>query len=124
MSLELKEPRLVKHIEQLASATRQPAEQVLEEAVQAYLDEMERAAIRVETQHFRAKQAELAQRYPDEHVAMREGEVVDHDVDVSRLEKRVRERFGVLPVLIAPVTSPRELRWVGGRLDEVHRPQG
>jgi len=118
MTLELKEPGLVKHIEQLASATQQPAEQVLEEAVQVYLDELERAAIHAETQHFRAKQAELSQRYPDEYIAMREGQVVDHDTDVSRLEKRVRERFGVLPVLIAPVTSPRELRWVGGRLDE------
>ena len=117
MTLELKKPGLVKHIEQLASATQQPAEQVLEEAVQAYLDELDRAAIHAETQHFWAMQAELAERYPGEHVALREGQVVDHDADVSRLAKRVRERFGVLPVLIAPVAPPREFHWLGGRLE-------
>ena len=34
MTLELKEPTLIKRIEQLASATNQPSEQLLETAVQ------------------------------------------------------------------------------------------
>jgi len=52
-------------------------------------------------------------------VALRNGVVVDHDSDVSWLERRVRDRYGMAPVLIAPVTSVgrRGFRWRGGRID-------
>lgn len=121
MAIELKEPTLIKQVEQLASATTQPVEQVLEIAVQTYLDELERKAIHAETQAFWAMHAELLKTYPGQHVALHQGRVVDHDEDVSRLEQRVRERFGLLPVLIAPVTPalPRDLRWLGGKLEGV-----
>ncbi len=119
MALELKEPTLIKRIEQLASDTHQPSEQLLEAAVQKYLDELEREAIHRATETFWEMHEELVKQYPREHVAMREGRVVDHDQNASLLEKRVREKFGVLPVLIAPVTSKpvRELRWRGGRIE-------
>lgn len=119
MTLELKEPTLIKRIEQLASATHQPSEQLLETAVQKYLDELEREAIHRATEIFWGMYDDLVKQYPQEHVAMREGHVVDHDQNASLLEMRVREKFGVLPVLIAPVTSKpvRELRWRGGRIE-------
>lgn len=121
MAIELKEPTLIKQVEQLASATTQPVEQVLEIAVQTYLDELERQAIHTETQAFWAAHAELLKTYPGQHVALHQGRVVDHDADVSRLEQRVRERFGLLPVLIAPVTPapPGDLRWLGGKFEGV-----
>ncbi len=119
MSIELKEPTLIKQIEQLASAASQPAEQVLEAAVETYLDELERAAIHDETQTYWAMQAELSRAYPQEYVAIRQGRVVDHDRDPGQLEQRVRAQFGLLPVLIAPAAPapPRDLRWLGGRLE-------
>jgi hypothetical protein len=45
------------------------------------------------------------------------GVVVDHHDNVSWLERRVRERYGLTPVLIAPVTpvGRRDLQWRGGR---------
>ncbi|MGH2521396.1 MAG: DUF5678 domain-containing protein [Anaerolineales bacterium] len=118
MAIELKEPTLVKQLEQLASATTQPVEQVLENAVQVYLDELEREAIQAETQAFWAAHPDLLRAYPGQHVALYQGQVVDHDEDVSRLEKRVRDQFGLMPVLIAPVEMTSEdLRWLGGRLE-------
>ncbi len=118
MTLELKEPTLVKQIEQLANDTQRPAEQVLEAAVQTYLDELESEAIQADTEAFWTMYAELLAEYSDQFVAIRQGQLVDHDRDVSQLEERVRVRFGLLPVLLAPVTPvpQRELRWLGGRL--------
>ena len=59
---------------------------------------------------------ELVKRYQGGHVALYRGEVVDHDEDASHLERRVREQFGELPVLIAPVKPGprRDLHWIGG----------
>jgi len=119
MRIELKEPTLVQRVEALASEITQPAEQVLEAAVRAYLDELERQAIQTETQAFWAMHKELLHKYPKQHVALYQCQVVDHDEDAAGLEKRVRERFGLLPVLIAPVLlgSRRDLRWLGGRIE-------
>ncbi|MBS1252076.1 MAG: hypothetical protein MAG451_01112 [Anaerolineales bacterium] len=121
MGLELKEPTLVSQLEQLADGTTQPAEQVLETAVRTYLDELERQAIHAETEAFWAMHEELLKTYNGQFVAMRQSSVVDHDEDVSRLERRVRERFGLLPVLIAPVKPGvrQDLRWIGGRIEGV-----
>jgi hypothetical protein len=119
MTLELKEPSLVRQIEQLASETRQPAEQVLEAAVQTYLDELESESIQADTEAFWTMHAKLFADYSEQFVAIRQGQLVDHDSDVTKLEERVRSRFGLLPVLIAPVTPapPQELRWLGGRFN-------
>ena len=107
-AIELKEPT-------------QPIENVLETAVRIYLDERERQAIHAETQIFWATHDELLRTYLGQHVAFYQGQVVDHDKDVSRLEKRIRERFGLLPVLIAPVSPSgrRDLHWLGGRFEPV-----
>jgi hypothetical protein len=83
----------------------------LETAVQAHLDQLEREAIHAETEAFLDMHDELVGKYEGEHVALCRGEVVDHGEAPSRLERRVREQFGELPVLIAPVKSkPRQER--------------
>jgi len=119
MGIELTEPRLVAQVERLASRNTQPAEQVLEMAVRRYFDLVEQEAIHEETEAFWAMAEGLKPQFAGQYVAVYRGRVVDHDVDVSRLEARVREHFGPLPVLIAPVepTPPRDLGWRGGRLE-------
>ena len=118
-TLELKEPTLIRQIEQLAAVTKRPASNVLEAAVQSYFDWLEQEAIHAETGIFLAKLDELRGQYSGEHVAMVEGRVVDHDQDLAHLEERIRRRYGFLPVLIAPVTDDTrlELQWRGGSLD-------
>jgi len=121
MRIGLKEPTLVRQIERLASETTRPVENVLETAVRIYLDDVEQEAIHAETQAFWAMHDELLGTYPGQYVALYQSNVVDHDEDGSRLEKRVRERFGLLPVLIAPVKpgQRRDLLWLGGRIEGV-----
>jgi len=116
-AVELRENALVWQIEQLAKLTAQPVEKVLARAVETYLDQLEREGIHAETQAFLAMQDQLLAQYPGQHVAIYNGEVVDHDADVALLEHRVRQRFGVLPVLIALVkpAGTYDLHWRGGR---------
>lgn len=105
--------RLVEQIKRLA------ADQVLEAAVQAHLDQLEREAIHAETEAFWKMHDELVRKHEGEPVAPYRGEIVGHDIDASRLAKKGREQFGALPVLIAPVAArpPRDLRWIGGRIE-------
>lgn len=121
MTIELREPRLVERIKRLAADQAQPAEKVLETAVQAHLDRLEQEAIHAETEAFWDMHDELVRVYQGKHVAIYRGEVIDHDEDASRLEKRVREQFGELPVLIAPVKPGprRDLRWIGGWVETI-----
>ena len=115
--VELREGALIWQIEQLAERTAQPVEKVLATAVETYLDQLERDGIRAETQAFWAMQDELLAQYPGQHVAIYNRNVFDHDTEAARLELRVRQRFGPLPVLIAPVMPGElsELHWRGGR---------
>ena len=117
-AVELREGALVWRIEQLAEKMAQPVEQVLATAVETYLDQLERDGIRAETQAFWAMHDVLLAHYSGQQVAIYNGEVVDHDDDATRLELRVRSRFGPLPVLIAPVrpAGTSDLHWGGGHL--------
>lgn len=119
MTIELREPSLVEQIKRLAADRAQPAEEMLETAEQEHLDRLEREAIHEETEAFWRLHDQLVDKYEGEHVALYHGQVVDHDEQASPLERRVREQFGELPVLIAPVTSQprRDLRWIGGRIE-------
>lgn len=121
MAISLVEPGLVRRIEQWGHQINRPVEKILENAVRTYLDELEQQAIHTETQAFWEMHDDLLEIYPEEYIALYRGQVVAHDNDVSRLEERVREQYGSLPVLIAPVRpgSPRDLIWLGGRLDKV-----
>ncbi len=67
--------------------------------------------IREESVRFRAQHGALRSRFLSEYVAMRSGEVLDHDADVYALYLRIRDRFGDEPVLIAPVTDSPTLTY-------------
>ena len=119
MSIMLKEPFLVQKIERVAVESHRPPEQVLEEAVRAYLARSEQEIIHAETEAFWSQHDQLVAAYAGQYVALYQGQVVDHDQDVAALESRARERFGSLPVLIAPVQAGprRDLYWRGGRIE-------
>lgn len=121
MVVELHEPRLLDRLQRVAEERRQPLEQVLELAVQAYLDALEQEALHVETETFWALHDTLMMQYAGRHIALYRGKVVDTDEDVQRLEQRVRERFGAAPVLIAPVKPGprRDVQWRGGRIERL-----
>jgi hypothetical protein len=63
-----------------------------------------------------AKPLEERKVYRGEFVAVREGQVVDHDVDQRALYLRVRARFGHTPVLIVPA------EWTEPPVYTIHSP--
>ena len=90
--------------------------ELLERAVESYLSAAattseprseisaaQRFQIDKEHQAFVALHPGLLESYADQYVAMREGQVIDHDHDRVALSRRVRARYGNQPVLIAPV---------------------
>lgn len=117
--VELKEPALVQQVAQVARTQKRKPEDLLATAVRDYLEALEEEAIHKETEAFWREHEALLAQYSGQHVAMRQGKVVDHDSDVSRLDARIRDRFGLLPVLIAPVTPAprRDIQWRGGRVE-------
>ena len=61
--------------------------------------------IKEQSVRFRSKHTELRAQYPDEYVAMRNGQVLDHAPDARELYLRIKQRYGDEPILIAPVTE-------------------
>ena len=112
---------LIEGIQNIAREMVKDTTQVVETAVQAYLDKLDREKLHRETEAFWAMQAELVANYPGEHVALHQGQVVDHDLDVVRLEQRVVQQWGEMAILIAPVTDAprRDLSTVSFRLEQL-----
>jgi hypothetical protein len=117
--IALQQPELVARVQNIARAINQDENEVLETAVQLYLDHVEREKIHGETQAFWGMMPDLQSKYLDEFVAVHEGQVIDHDKDVAQLEQRIAQRLGDIAVLIAPVTTAgqRDLYMTSFRLE-------
>lgn len=70
-----------------------------------HLTQTRREKLLAEFEIFQAQHATLRARYLGEYVAMREGQVIDHDLDCRALHLRVRSYYGRAPILIAQVTD-------------------
>jgi hypothetical protein len=117
--IAVERPGLIERIRDVARETNRDTTQVVETAVQAYLDQLDREKLHEEVEAFWAMQAELVAHYSGEYVAVHQRQVVDHDPDVVRLEQRVAEQWGESAILIAPVTDEprRDLSSVSFRLE-------
>jgi hypothetical protein len=62
-----------------------------------------RAAMASEEAAYQAMHAELRAKYPDQHVAILGGKLVDHDEDGVALYLRIRQRYPGQFVLMTPV---------------------
>jgi len=63
-----------------------------------------RKKIDEEAERFRAQHSVLLAQYAGQHIAMRDGVVIDHDADLVTLHQRIRAQYGDEPILISPVT--------------------
>lgn len=83
-------------------------EGMLAEAVRQYLWELDRGKISEESKTYRQRHAELKAQYLGQYIAMRDGQVVDHDADFQTLRQRIRQRFEDAPVMITLVKDEAE----------------
>lgn len=108
---------LLESLQELADEQGVAVENVLDDMVRQYLHQNRREKIHQENEHFVRMHPELLKRYEGHHVAIHQGELIDHDKDLDQLVGRIKVSFGRVPLLIALVTS--ELSF----LLSVRRPQ-
>jgi glutamyl-tRNA reductase len=112
MNTVILQPQLAERLNQVAKHDATTLEELVNTAVREYVDVMARRKIHAESKAFRARHAELLKRYLGEYVAVHEGNVVDHDKDLSALHQRIRHRYGQhTPVLLRKVAEQAELEF-------------
>ena len=110
---------LAQQIENFGGGHGSDAQAFVEKAVQAYLMQMRREKIEAETDAFNAQYKKLRENYSGYYVAVHQGKVIDHDLDLRTLHLRVYEQVGRTPVLLKQVTNEpeRELTFRSPRLE-------
>jgi hypothetical protein len=98
-------PDLASAVEKLASEQGKNAEALLNEWIERDLFLARERRIFEESERFQAQHSALLPLYAGQYIAMRNGEVVDHDQTLAPLLQRVREKYGDEPILITPVTA-------------------
>ena len=116
--LIVKEP-LASQLRQQAEAQGMTPEEFLEAAMRRARFEANRRAIEDESAWWRGAAPSLRAQYAGEFVAVHNHSVVDHDPDEEVLRKRIRDRFGYIPILLTPAEGQREYRIVSTRLTRI-----
>jgi hypothetical protein len=99
---------LIKPLQQLAVERGQSVAAIVEQLIADYLREQRHRYLVAEMERFRHLHADLRQQFEGQYVALRDGQVLDHDGDGGILYGRLRERYGDLPILIVQVTDQPE----------------
>ena len=107
--LMLQEKVLVEDLAQVAAVQQTTPEELLNKAVSQFLYKVALEKMKAETAAFEQMHEQLIADYLGQHVAIHDRTLVDHDVDLPALRKRIRQCFGRLPVLLRQVTPEREL---------------
>lgn len=108
MSAITLQPQLMEQLEEVASDRAVKPDELLENAVRAYLRRLEREKIRAEATAFQKMHARLTKTHLGQYVAIHDNKVVDNDTDFQALHRCVRQRFGGRLVLLRQVTLEPE----------------
>jgi len=104
----------VEKLRRLAIRKKTGVSELLNQVVEKYLTEEVASPLNArqderleqiarEQQAYETQHNELFRQYAGQYIAMRGGQMVDHDADRAALGKRVRARFGKETLLITPV---------------------
>jgi hypothetical protein len=97
-------PQLMDELKQVATEQAVEAEELLEDAVRAYLRQIEREKIKAEAEAFRRMHPLLVKEHLGQYVAVHNGQLIDYDEDFQALHNRIRQQYGRRPVLLRQVT--------------------
>jgi len=101
-------PDIAEQMNQLAEAQESNVDAVVDKALRAYLNQYRREKIRAEAASFEEQKERLLAQYADHYIAMHNGRVIDHDVDLRTLHLRVFAHLGRTPVLLKWVSPDPE----------------
>lgn len=99
---------LADQVVDIARANRLTPEVFVKKAVLNYLVHCRREKIRAETEVFEQLKNRLLVQFPEQYVALHEGQVIDHDSDLRTLQIRVFANVGRVPVLLKKVSAKPE----------------
>ena len=102
------QPDVAEQIAYLATEKASAVDDLVDQALRAYLRQYQQAKIRAETDAFQAQKAALLTHYAGEYIAMHQGSVIDHDPDLRALHLRVFAQVRHTPVLLKQVTAEAE----------------
>lgn len=116
------DPELYQRVHEAAQAHQATVDEILAQAVRLYLWEQDRQQIAEESRRYRQQHAQLKTQYLGRYIAMRHGQVVDHDAEFAPLRQRIRQRFSHTPVMITLVEEDLEPSLVrrGFRMEQRH----
>lgn len=98
-------PDLQQTLEQNATQEAKSVADLVNEAVEFYLREQQRAKLDREILAYEAMHPELNQKHPGQWVAIHNQQLVDSDENGSALYQRIRAKYGRISVLIRQVTE-------------------
>lgn len=101
----LQTSNLIERLAQAAEIDHRTAEDLLDLAVTEFLEKWATQKIADEDAVFVRQHPQFVANYLGETVAIHNGEVVDHDIDLHALHLRIRQRFGQMPILLRQVTE-------------------
>jgi hypothetical protein len=81
---------------------------IVDRALRRYLAEFRREKVRKELQAFQQQRQTVLINYPGEYVAIHQGQVIDHDVDLRTLHLRIFDQLGHTLVLLKQVNPEPE----------------
>jgi hypothetical protein len=103
----LQKKSLVEDLERTAVEQNTSAEALLDQAVSQFLYQIALKKMETEQATFENIHAQLLVKYPGQYVAIHNGQLIDHDVELRVLHTRVRRKYGRMPILFRQVTSDK-----------------
>lgn len=104
-TLTLRTHDLVQSLQAVANEQNLEPEKLLDQAVAEFLDRMALGILQSETRAFQAMHESLVTKHLGDYVAIHNGKLVDHDLDLNSLRRRVRQKYGRIPLLLRQVTT-------------------
>jgi len=95
--------RTVLRLRRLASTRASTIEELAEEAVDEFLHNEERRAMRRELDAYSEMHSQLLAKYKGQYVAICQGKLIDTDSDMVALAERVSQQYPDLTPFITPV---------------------
>lgn len=112
MSIEIDiEQQVQIKLEQMAKSLGKTSEQLIKEAIGEHLERLNKQRLKVETTAFNQLYPQLKTSYPDQFVAVYQGQVIDVDENFESLFLRIQAQYGDLPILIRQVTPSLHETW-------------
>jgi hypothetical protein len=90
-------------LRRVANAKGAAPDDLADRAIRQFLRDEARRMMQQESDAFRRMHTDLLARYPNEYVAIHQGQLVDHDADQLALLARIEDRYPDIPVLIRQV---------------------